>query len=660
MRALMSAVVATTVLAASAPAAAQPVQAAFDAGEALLKRSDAAGAVAAFSALETRLARGNPRSLAAVRARLGQALAGAGEEARAADVLGAALAVLDPVADRGVRVDALDMLGRLEERALMFPEAAGRYREALALAADGGDKAQLRVALARVDMFDDPARAADLLAGGLAEARAMMGKDKRQLGQYLAVLGRAQMNAGRLVAARATLREALSFAGGLTTERVDLAQIAVRWDAALAAELAGDRERAAELIAYTGAGLTKDGGLNVPDDAEPPACGGGIAPEDRVVIGFVLAEDGAVARAMPVYASRPGPIALEFARAVAGWRWPAAAARKIDPFFRSAARLELRCTTRAERLPLDRLAFPDLKAWARALPAAGPGSLRIVVGWNGELGVDEAARPGRQQAADELVIALPAEPGTGAKRGGERDKARADYRRLAAYAERTGAPPLARAWLETRAAAELPATSNYYAYTRARAAALRALADADRFNDARARAYVAVEAADAAGAARKPAEAAELLARVAGTGGLAVDDPIRQAAAIRLASAQAALGDRAAAERTFATTGIAAEQCALLDAAPRRVRVRASENDMPSDAQRFGFSGWAVTEFDVLTDGRTRGSRPVIVYPPFLFGESAAKITARSVYAPTFRPAGAVSCGGYRDRVRYNGSASQR
>lgn len=73
-----------------------------------------------------------------------------------------------------------------------------------------------------------------------------------------------------------------------------------------------------------------------------------------------------------------------------------------------------------------------------------------------------------------------------------------------------------------------------------------------------------------------------------------------------------------------------------------------------------GFEGWAITEFDVTRDGRTENTRVLIAYPPFLFGDSAAHISKRTIYRPSFRPDGTLSCGGYRDHVNFRAASLPR
>ena len=61
---------------------------------------------------------------------------------------------------------------------------------------------------------------------------------------------------------------------------------------------------------------------------------------------------------------------------------------------------------------------------------------------------------------------------------------------------------------------------------------------------------------------------------------------------------------------------------------------------------RWGFSGWTKIEYDISANGETLNVRPVVAYPPFVFGAAAAKAADRFRYYPSFRPDGGLGCGG--------------
>lgn len=145
---------------------------------------------------------------------------------------------------------------------------------------------------------------------------------------------------------------------------------------------------------------------------------------------------------------------------------------------------------------------------------------------------------------------------------------------------------------------------------------------------------IRIAAADEFGEARKPGQALPLLRQVASDARLDPRDPLRIGAPIRIAAIEVAAGDLAEARTVFEQTGLSSSQYALVDATPTLVRSNASSNDFPMEAMRWGFEGWAVTEFDITADGRTVGVRPVMAYPPFVFGAAAQGILNKGAVYP--------------------------
>ncbi len=420
--------------------------------------------------------------------------------------------------------------------------------------------------------------------------------------------------------------------------------------------MAKDDEEAARLTAHTGAGTTQRSNLKIPADADPPPCGGvaELRPDDYAVVQFTLRDDGVVAAAEPVYASRTGPMALAFAQAVAGWSWTHESATAINPFFRSAARLEMRCTTRADRQSVDDLLKPDFEAWAAAQGAPTiPDAPSAAVAATRLRATLADIEHGSGAASAKLVPVLTALAKNPTLNGYERTR----YgRRAEDIATQAGAPPPVLAWLSLGSLEAFDLDWREDPLNRKRVSAILAFAKLGPIaSSARARAAIELAASEVASSGRDLPTARSLLAGVIAlpVAALGADDPIRRAAAIRLASAQAAAGAKDAAAATFASSGIAPNPCALLDQSPVVLARHASDRDYPTVLQGFGagFEGWAITEFDVTREGRTENSRVLIAYPPFLFGPSAASISKRTVYRPSFRPDGALSCGGYRDRV---------
>jgi len=352
------------------PVATPTAQQMFDAGENAIAAGRYAQAVMTFTALETRLAangKPNSRSLAVARLRLGQSEFRLNAFDAVIGHLLPALEGLTAPADAALRVEALDFLGRAEEETFAPSAAAGHLRAALGLVPpdQAAYRAALGVMIARNELFDDPARVAAELASAKPEMVRALAANKVALSEYWLIYGRALLIQHALRPARAAFEKAIELTGGLTT-RVSYYAQSARADAALAAELSNDMEGAARLTAYTGAGTMAKSSLKLPADADPPPCGGiaELKSDDYAVVQFSIDNDGAVIGAQPVFASRSGPMAYAFARAVAGWSWTREEAAAIEPFFRSATRVEIRCTTRGDRQTAVDLLKPDYAAWA--------------------------------------------------------------------------------------------------------------------------------------------------------------------------------------------------------------------------------------------------------------------------------------------------------
>jgi hypothetical protein len=115
------------------------------------------------------------------------------------------------------------------------------------------------------------------------------------------------------------------------------------------------------------------------------------------------------------------------------------------------------------------------------------------------------------------------------------------------------------------------------------------------------------------------------------------------------AMVHAARNQAAAARAAFEAMGPAAERCGL---APRQRRVRTDYSDFPRDALDWGFEGWAIVETAIAPAGNVAGTRTVVAYPPFVFGESARRVMGRTSYEPFFTPDG-PPCALEKTRVRF-------
>lgn len=645
-------------LGCAAPALAQQptVQQQFDHGQKLLEAGKADEAARLYEGLEQRLAalpKPPSQSLAIVRTRLAESLLRSGERERALPMLAAALPMLSGEPNRLIRGDALRTLAQAEEAALDFAAAAGHYREAATLAEREGGALPiaLAAAAARVTIPLDPRRAASELALIAPKAQAIAKAEPEAAANYLDLLARAHMNAGDYAQADVAAQQALKLAGGLSARDVSLTDVAVRWDAALIAWRLGKPLKAAEYVRYTGVGTGKGQDLTFPADLLPPPCDGegGLKPDDTAIVQFTLDADGNVTGAAPIWSNRTGEVALEFARAVLNWTWEPKAAAAITPFFRIAPRVQLRCSQAPERIELTRLALPELNAWMALLSVdpTDPAQSTNPRGMAQSLRTEIAAETGRDERSPRLPALLYQLARTSSVN-------RADKFTLLdrAYkiARVSGVPAEPLAYLGVVRANRIDRPFAR-ATQREQLRALRELASEPRVAASpRAAAYVGLRLAQLLSAVRDRGEARLALSAILSRSGLTDSDPIRQAAAIRLASMEAAAGRIADAEALFRKSGLDPSQCSLLDQEPARLRTSASTADYPEGVP---FNGYIVTEFDITAEGRTRAIRTVFSYPPDFFNEATTKIVSRSVYARTYRPENGIGCSGYRDRVRF-------
>lgn len=340
-------------LAASSPVAAADSppssrQAIYNEAQAAFDRSDWKGAITGFELIVDPLgSRAANRSEAIIRARLAHAYLQDGRNAAARRSAMIAISALSQT-DATELVDAWLTLGDASRFDLAMPAAIDAYRHALSIApaADATAirlKAELGIALAA--MVNDPGKAAAALDAVLNDQSIIGNLTKSKLAEFEMLRGRAETNRGNFSEAVKYLARAVQHSGGLGGTKVSIAQVAIRGDAAIAYKLLGDDEKTREFLAWTGAGHLKSNDWTSGADIALPNCGGAadIRPEDTAVIEFAIDSDGKVVGAAPVYASRPGEMGMEFARAVRRWRWHPDAVAKLDPFWRASIRMQLRC-----------------------------------------------------------------------------------------------------------------------------------------------------------------------------------------------------------------------------------------------------------------------------------------------------------------------------
>ena len=637
-----------------APASAQQpsVQQQFDAASAALNAEKWAEALTIFETLEKQLAP-NGRSASIVRVRKAEALIGLdrASEARAALELGLPALPADDESLREDRLIGLLALGRLHERSLNFGEALVHYRAADMIATVPTAKAQALRGLIATNMFYDGAAALRDADRALALAAAEPKADKLHA-EFHVLKGRVLMNQKRFAEARAELEAATKALGGLTL-KVDAADLAARSDLAIAALLAGDKDRGREVLAYTGAGRLP-GAFSPGADTPPPPCAsdGDLRPDDVAVVEFSIRNDGSIGHVAPIYSTREGDSALAFARAAANWSWSPEEMKEIPPLLRLLTRVEMRCSAANEQPSATEILEPDFEQWlaSRALPPivvpAGSDARRAQ-----PLAEEVARREASYGASAPELLPVLVELADNAVIPANRSAAY--YRRAAGIARIAAAPAPVLAYLGIRAAtAETMTQTKRWSD---KVPDLRPLLN-DPAIQADPRAAVAVRLVEAENRYRiagQKAQAIALLTQVRDAPGLGPNDPLRAAALARLASVQLADGDAGAARASFAASGLSAQQCALLDAQPRLKRMNASSSDFPMEAMRWGFEGWAALEYDISAQGDTQAVRTTIAYPPFVFSDAASKVVKGMKFDRSFRPDGALGCGGKTQRVLF-------
>jgi outer membrane biosynthesis protein TonB len=422
--------------------------------------------------------------------------------------------------------------------------------------------------------------------------------------------------------------------------------VSARSDAAIASLLAGKSDEARRYMAMTGAGRLTKGEFDPAVQMDVPPCGGeaDLRPADMAVVEFTIGDDGVVRNVSPIYAAGGGAVALEFARAVRDWSWTPEQAKALPPFFRSNVRVEMRCSTAFERPSIGKILDADMAAWLQtkglSLPTEERGADAVtVVRQRAALAAAEAKSGPNSVATLPPLYALVNNAVVG------REETNVLARRALAIAEAQGAPPTARLPLDINVRMTASADSwKDGAYARAVTPLLSVPAYA---NDPQARAAIQLLIAERT---NNRTRRAPLLQEVADDTRLKPNDPFRVGALIRLASLQQQAGDTAAARATFDRSGLAANQCAILDAPPHML---SAGGTFPNDAFVWGFEGWTKSQFDVGADGRVVNERAVLSYPPFIFTKAGTAAVAGSRWSKTFRPDGGVGCGGLARSVRF-------
>jgi hypothetical protein len=645
VRAITAALLATGAAAQQAP---RTMQQDYDAATALDAGKDHGAALAAWAALEARAKPGS-RTRAIAIVRKGGALFRLARYDEAADAVRAGVAGLpatDPtlVEDRSI---AFRIMGQVAANTLDYAGAASAYAKVEAIAATPEEKALPLLRLIETLTFTDPSAAQAALARAAALPATVMA-DKRVAAAFARARTLLLLNTGDLRGARTSALNAVSLLGGLT-EKTDVLDASARSDAAIAFLLEGNADEARRYMAYSGAGRMAKGEFDPASDMRAPDCGGeaGLKPDDVAVVEFTIAPDGSVMRAAPIYAAGGGQVGLEFARAARGWSWPAETVAAMPTFFRYNARVEMRCSTAFARPSIGDGMDAELESWL-----AGKG---VAIAPAPETGLAAAAV--RQRAA--LASAASGLPTLAAayrlasNAVLPREERAALYARAAALAGE--APPLAR--LAVALPARTLTVEDIWKSGRYDVVLRGFLADPAYARDARARSAIRLMIADAGDQGKtrdrgRTAASLTELRQVAEDKELPSNDPLRVGALVRIASIEERTGSPAAARATFAASGLAANQCAILDAPPKATFMPGSEA-FPMEAARWGFEGWAQVQYDIAADGRTANQRALLSYPPFVFTKASTTFFAGTRYAKTFRPDGGLGCGGTATRIRF-------
>ncbi|WP_322963332.1 energy transducer TonB [Sphingomonas fuzhouensis] len=629
---------------ASAPAPAQTLQQQYDAATALDQGKDAAAALAAWTKIAGAVKQGG-RTWAIATVRKGGAQYRLGQLDEAAATIRTGLAAL-PTTDATLtddRYNAYMMLGRVAAESLDYADAVAQYGKAEAIATDDITRLAPMMAAARVQTFTDPAGASALLdrADAIAARTTLTKVDQAAL---LQTRMRLAMNTGKLDAANAMGPKVISLLGGMGLDKVSLRDVAARSDAAIAALLLHHEDKAREYMAYTGAGRSAKGQFQSASLMTPPECGGeaDLKPEDVAIVQFGVGDDGSTFGVEPIYSSGGGEKGLAFARAVKSWAWTPEDMKDLAPFFRYSVRLEMRCSTAYARPSVGEGFDASFAEWLTSKGLAAPGKPEVgeaaLVRQRAALAAAEAK--GQAPATLAAIRALMSNRTLGSD---ERTTlvARADQ-----LMAQTDMPAMARLFFAIPA--QEGRIRNWGGRGRYAAAMTPLLSEKPYADDPQARAALRLLIAD-----HEDGRIAEpFLDQVVNDGGLGARDPLKVGALIRLASLAKRRGDLALARETFAKSGLAASQCATLDATPKAVTSPGGDA-FPEEARRWGFEGWVRNEYDIDADGRAKNARTIVSYPPFIFSEAAERMFSSMRYQKTFRPDGGLGCGANSSGVRF-------
>jgi tetratricopeptide (TPR) repeat protein len=662
---------------ASSPAVATTIQQDFDAAQALIDAGEYPRARAAFTALLARFPIASAgRASSLVRARLGNMMLATGDPEAAEPLLTAAIAGFKGATpqDADERATAGYDLGRAQEARGALDTAGRTYLTVLAskaFPADGLAEIGLRASLARTLIWSDPAEARRLLDGLLALPPEKLGSAREQRALLETLRGRVELNNNNPAEARRWFTMAARSAGGAETRKISVADIRIRGDLALANQMLGRLDEVQKYVAYSGAGTLVNEGLTAAAAMPLPACAPltGLATDAVAVVEFAIGADGRVSGVTPIYASRgsgesaaaaqdDGPEIL-FPTAVSRWFWNTEEVANLDPFWRRAVRVELRCfNSRPDEDPVRSAFRGETIAWLQGL------GVRDDPDWPDN---DAAALPlvraelARREQTDgpqsaQLLPVLVALISNNAAPNAERRAAATRWQALTAQYK----PPMPvrtdfRLTEIMWESGPIRSQSASLQFKRDKMAELIWELQATGDGDSRAAMLVRLRLGETLEEMRDSAVARALFATiVAGPESvLPAGDPIRTAALLRVSNIAAAARDTATAASAFAATGLTAEQCSLIDVRPQGINNRISEKDFPSQSIRWGTGGFTRIAYDITADGNTANVRTIFASPPFIFGPGTEKAISQFKFRPVFRPGNTIGCTGNAQYVRF-------
>jgi tetratricopeptide (TPR) repeat protein len=625
------------------------IQQQFDDGTEAIAAGDWQKAFDIYAALEAKLlSKTSPsKSLSVVQLRKGLSMYRLDRLAEAESAISLALPNLSG-SDASLssdRADGYATLGNINERRFDYPAATRQFRAALKAENRSDKQVSIYSRLIQTGIFVDPDVALADADAALAIVAASPQLDKDWAGTMRYLRGRTLTNLGRLKEARADLNRAIKELGGLGTNKINLLDSVARADAAIAALRDNAPAEAQRFLAYSGAVQQAQDGFRIGSDMNPPVCGGktGPDPTDVAVIEFNIRENGSVGYVRPVFFSGQKSAVAEFARAVSQWSWSPEDLKKIPPFFKAFARVELRCTNVFARPNETSLLVSATNLWLKGktketFVTTAVSDAQVLDSLRIEL-VRRETRFGKDSPElIELLFYL-------SRNAIFPYVERANFsKRAFELGVKLDAPAPVRAFLGLNSWAYLVGSFQGKARDLYHQTLLAALDEPALSADPIARSALRIAYFDALAASQRVVDGAKILQSVADDTSLPAADPYKVGALTRLASIQYSQGKIDDARLLFAKSGLSAQQCALVDARPSQTSGRLTAADYPDAAYLYGFGGWAVVEFDIDASGRTANQRPVIAWPPFVLGDAVAKGVKRFKYQQTYRPDGGLGC----------------